>query len=567
MENKFLDDVFVSKAQKLLYPTAFVRLMVYGAIFTLLIGGGALVFFTGGTHLAYLHLLYIPIILSGFLFSIPGGIFVGLLATFILGPLMPSNVDLHLPQPLSSWLIRGVFFCGVGALSGIASSIFRSYIEELEEKFTKDPITKLPNLAGLTKIFTEQILPNNKAINVLLVEIFYMDEIDQAFGPEGRISLILQMRERFKATLAKSIHIGVLDARTFCLLVPDRFDIHELLPVCKREISKPYTIDDVPLYVEIHYGVSRFPEDGTDLATLVRKAKIAVIKSEQSGRDQAFFDSEESNRIQKNIKIVHSLHQAIENNLMSLHFQPKIDLKTNTPIGFEALARWSHPTLGRISPAEFIPLTERTLLIHPFTRWVMEEAIRQGKHWHEKGFKQSIAINFSMKNFLDSEIVNNILETIKKYQFPPEYVEIEVTETAIASNISAAADLMHTLRENRVKISVDDFGTGQSSLRYLFKLPLDIIKIDRSFIAEMISNSGAAAIVRSAISLGHELNMQVVAEGVETQAELDMLRKLECDVVQGYLIAAPMEIHEATDWLYTQMSAHPPSSRIVRTVP
>ena len=567
MAEKQLTDTFVSNAQRLLYPPPAFKLLAYGIILILLISGGVLVYLTGGTHLAYLHLLYLPIILGGILFSVPGGLMIGLLASFILGPLMPSNVDLNLPQPLSSWILRGFLFCGVGVLSGVGSSIFRSYIRELEEKFTTDPLTKLPNLGGLVKIFSEKMILHNKAISVMLAEILYMDEIDQAFGPKGRSSLILQIKDRLKEVLPNKVITGLLDPKTFCLLVPDNSDIHQVLPLCKKALKEPYTIDNIPVFVQIHYGISRFSEDGNELPTLVRKAKIAVVKSEQSGRDQAFFDREEANRIQRNIKIVHSLHQAIDHNLMGLHYQPKIDLQTNNPIGFESLARWSHPTLGRISPEEFIPLTERTLLIHTFSRWILDESIRQAKTWHEKGFNQTIAVNFSMKNFLDSEIVNSILETLKKHKFPPEYLEIEVTETAIASNISAASDLMHTLRENGVKISVDDFGTGQSSLQYLFKLPLDIIKIDRTFISEMCSNSGAAAIIKSAITLGHELNLKVVAEGIETQEEMDMLKKFGCDLIQGYHISKPMEPHEATDWLYSRMSVRPPTSKVIKTVP
>ena len=567
MEDKLLSTSFISKAQRFLYPTAALKLISYGVILGLLAVGIALVFATGGTHLAYLHMLYLPIIMAGILFEIPGGLLVAAIASIVLGPFMPSNIELSLPQPLSSWMLRALFFCGVGVLSGIGSTIFRSYIKELEEKFTTDPLTRLPNIGGLLNVFSEKVLTPNKPTNVMVIEIFYLDEIDQAFGPDGKGNLIKQIAERLKETVSKKIDIGFIDTKSFTLLIPDNFDIQEILPTVKQELRKTFMINNIPLFVEFHYGISRFPEDGMDLSTLIRKSKIAVSKSEKTGRDQAFFDKEEANKIQKNIKILHSLRQSIENNLMSLHYQPKIDIKTNKPIGFEALARWSHPTLGRIAPDEFVPLTERTLLINPFTKWVLDESIRQAKSWHEKGFNQTISVNFSMKNFLDSEIVNVVLETLKKYKFPAEYLEIEITETAIAENIASASDLMHTLRENGVKIAVDDFGTGQSTLQYLFKLPLDVLKIDRAFISAMTSNAGASAIVRSAITLGHELNLQVVAEGVETKDELDMLKKLDCDVVQGYYTAAPMEVHQATDWLYSSMSVRPPSSKVAKTVP
>ena len=553
-------NTFILRAQKFLYPSNRLKLYVYLTIATLLIIGTFMVLAAGGTHLSYVHFMYIPIIIGGITFSIPGGLIVAALASLIFGPYFPSNIQLSLEQPLSSWLLRSLFFFGVGTLAGISSQIFRSYIRKLEETFTTDPLTRLPNIAGMDQIFRNQILQNNTPTNIMVIELFYMDEIDQAFGPVGKESLINQVKYRLKSALSSRISIGFIDTKSFALFVPDTLDIQAVLPTCKQELQQSFMINDVPLFVEFHYGISRYPEDGLDLSTLIRKAKIAVAKSERTGRDQAFFDHEESTKLQKNIKILHSLRQSIENKLLGIHYQPKIDIKTNKPIGFEALARWSHPILGRIPPDEFIPLTERTLLINPFTSWVLEESIKQAKEWHDRGFKQSIAVNFSMKNFLDPEITNVVLDMLKKYDFPPEYLEIEITESAIASNISSASDLMHTLRERGVKIAVDDFGTGQSSLQYLFKLPLDVIKIDRAFVSGMNSNAGASAIVKSAIALGHDLNLQVVAEGVETKSEYDTLKKFGCDVIQGYLMAKPMEVHEATDWLYSKLSMRPPAS-------
>lgn len=308
-------------------------------------------------------------------------------------------------------------------------------------------------------------------------------------------------------------------------------------------------VDSVPIFLEFHYGIAKYHEDGNSLDQLIRKAKIAVYKSEKMGTDQAFFDREESNRIQKNIVILHSLRQAIEQKALDLHYQPKVSLETNEPIGFEALARWVHPQLGAISPGEFIPLLENTLLVNPFTEWVLEETMKQAAFLRTQGIKQTFSVNFSMNNFHDASIINKILEILQKNDIPPRYLEIEITESAIATDITKVSDLMHKLRAHGIRIAIDDFGTGQSSLQYLFKLPLDVLKIDRTFITAMISNPGAAAIVRSAILLGHELNLEVVGEGVETREEFEMLKKLGCDMVQGYLMAPPMEIQEATSWL------------------
>lgn len=567
MDDPIISSPFISRVYKFLYPSPIFKIFL-GIVLLGIVGLGALlVFFTGGTHLSFIHLLYVPIILGGLLYGVPGGLSVALLSGFVMGPFMPSNVELNIAQPFSSWGMRILFFSIIGILSGFGASIFRSYIRELEEKFTIDPLTHLYSLGGLARIFKSKVLPSSSPVDLMVMEIFYMDEIDQAFGPKGRNELLQMIKERLKNVLPKEIDIGFIDTKSFCFVIPEHLGIHKILNVCKKELGQSYIIEKVPLFVEFHYGIARFPADGDDFYSLIRKAKVAVAKSEKFGRDQAFYDREETRKVQRNIKILHSLRQSIEQRLLSLHYQPKIDLKTNRPLGFEALARWSHPTLGRVSPADFIGLTERTLLIQPFTRWVLDESLAQAKKWHEQGLYQTVAINFSMKNFSDSRNIDFVFESLKKYDFPPHCLEIEVTENAIAQNITLASDMMHALRERGIKISIDDFGTGQSSLQYLFKLPLDILKIDRSFIVAMKENPGAAAIVRNAILLGHDLNLQVIAEGVENQEEVDLLKKFGCDAIQGFYFAPPMEVHQATDWLYGALSLKAENPHKIHTVP
>jgi EAL domain-containing protein (putative c-di-GMP-specific phosphodiesterase class I) len=316
-------------------------------------------------------------------------------------------------------------------------------------------------------------------------------------------------------------------------------------------LGNRFLIDRIPVFLESHFGDAT-PQETEDIFSIVRKAKIAVDKSIELSQQSASFEEKDDQQIQRNLKLSHDLSQAIEENQLKLVYQPKLDLKTKSCTGFEALVRWVHPELGMISPGEFIPMIEKTLLINQFTKWLLKTSLSHLQQWFKQGLHLTYALNFSMKNFEDPEIFTDLRSFLKEYEIPSGYLEIEVTETAIATNLEKVADILQSCREEGIKISVDDFGTGQSSMKYLFKLPVDCIKIDQTFIRSMITNSAAEAIVRSAITLGHELNLEVIAEGVETEEEYLKLNDLNCDGGQGFYFARPMPFEMATSWLQSR---------------
>jgi EAL domain-containing protein (putative c-di-GMP-specific phosphodiesterase class I) len=222
---------------------------------------------------------------------------------------------------------------------------------------------------------------------------------------------------------------------------------------------------------------------------------------------------------------------------------------TGHVMGMEALARWSHPQMGMISPLVFTSIAEKTLLINPYTSWLIRRSLSQLAKWRDAGCAVTLCLNFSMKNFQDPALLDEFFKLMKEYDLPPELLEIEITESALSADIAAVADVLRSLQDRRVRLAIDDFGTGLSSLNYLFELPVDVLKIDKIFVQSMIDNSAAEAIVRSAVTLGHELNLKVIAEGVETEEQLILLKKIGCDMGQGYYFARPMPEELATAWL------------------
>jgi len=535
-------------AKYILFPEGSLRYALIIILFSLLGLGAALVEMTGGTHLSYLHVMYLPIVMSGFIFSVRGGLLTGIFAGILLGPFMLDNTDLNQVQPLSSWLWRMFTFTLIGGLSGFGAQIFRSYIDAIEKRNTTDSLTGLPNLEGLKPIFKKLTENRKKRIAVIVVDLFQLRNVDHALGIEGTTQLIKQVAKSLEDKLSSLCIIGHLHSKRFALLVREEDRLNEVLEKCRDISEQTYQLEEIPLFVEMRFGIASYPHDDKSLGNLTRKARIAIDHS--IGRF-GYYQPNADENAERNLLILHRLHKAIENKSLELHYQPKIDFKTMKPVGFEALVRWKDPLLGHVSPADFIPLTEETTLINPFTKWLIEEAVKKIKYLHETGHKIHVAINFSMKNFLDPTVLAHLYEQLSHHKISSEYLELEVTETAVTTNMSQVAEMLAKVREKGLNVAIDDFGTGQSSQQYLLELPVDIIKIDRVFISVIEQNPSAAAIVKSAIQLGHDLGLKVVAEGIETEEEAKLLKKWGCDIAQGYYFGKPMPDSEIIPWLLT----------------
>jgi diguanylate cyclase len=251
----------------------------------------------------------------------------------------------------------------------------------------------------------------------------------------------------------------------------------------------------------------------------------------------------------RRLALLGGLRRALERDELLLHYQPKADLESAQVRGVEALVRWQHPDHGLLSPGEFIPLAERTGLIHPLTRWVLDAALRQAAEWQRTGHHLSIAVNISTRCLLDPALPDQIASQLAAWQVPPVLLVLEITESAVMADPTRALDVLARLHALGVSLALDDFGTGYSSMAYLKELPVDELKIDRSFVSQMATSPSDATIVRSTIDLGHNLGLRVVAEGVETQDAWEKLAALGCDTAQGYLLSRPMPASDLERWL------------------
>jgi EAL domain-containing protein (putative c-di-GMP-specific phosphodiesterase class I) len=292
--------------------------------------------------------------------------------------------------------------------------------------------------------------------------------------------------------------------------------------------------------------MSIYPQDGDNTASLIKNADIAMYHAKDQGKNNYQYYSESMNsRALELLTMESDLMKAVENNELILHYQPQVDINDNTIVGLEALVRWQHPELGMVSPIQFIPLAEETGLIVPLSEWVTMEACRQNKEWLEKdGVSVPVSVNMSSLYFQRKEVLSVISNILKSTGLPPEYLDIELTESSIMRSEKNAIMVLGQLKKMGIRISLDDFGTGYSSLNYLRRFPIDTLKIDRDFVKNIASDEVDAAIISAIINLADTLNLRIVAEGIEEYEQLDILREYGCDVIQGYLFSKPLPARE-----------------------
>jgi predicted signal transduction protein with EAL and GGDEF domain len=320
--------------------------------------------------------------------------------------------------------------------------------------------------------------------------------------------------------------------------------IDELL----RAFERPFALEELVLKVEVSMGVAIYPQHGLDAGTLIRHADVAMYASKQSRTGYEIYQSTRDEHTRDRLALVEGLRNAVNDGDFALHYQPKMDATTGHIVGVEALLRWYHND-RLVPPNLFIPLAEHTGLIGPITLWVIESAARQSRAWEEAGLDLKVAVNLSMRNLFDRNLPRQITETIGACGMLPNQLQLEITESGIAADPVRAEAVLADLSGMGIALSIDDFGTGHSSLSRLKRLPVKELKIDQSFVTDMVQDESNAAIVRSIIELGHNLGLRVVGEGVETREALAQLRSLGCDVVQGFYLGRPLPASEFTVWL------------------
>ena len=313
---------------------------------------------------------------------------------------------------------------------------------------------------------------------------------------------------------------------------------------------EPFTLDSLPVELEASIGVAVAPEHGTNAAALMQRADIAMYVAKRTHTGAEMFSLEHDGSSRNRLTMLGELRRAIENDELTLYYQPQLELRTGAISGFEALLRWNHPVRGVIAPGEFLPLAEHTGLMRPLTRRVLELAACQSREWRAVGVALPIAVNLSASNLHDTELPKFVTRLLDAEDLPHDAFNFEITESTIMHDSVLAIEVVRELRRLGARISIDDFGTGYSSFAYLQQLSVDEIKVDMSFVLGMVDDPDDATIVRTTIALGHALRLEVVAEGVETPEALVMLREMGCDLAQGYWLSRPVPGPEALEFLH-----------------
>ena len=431
-------------------------------------------------------------------------------------------------------------------------------IERLHRLATTDSLTGLHNRALFHDRLEQAIASarrsaTHKEVVLMLMDLDHFKEINDTLGHPTGDAILRMVADRLKSVLRETDTLARLGGDEFAILLPDARDgrrtAAKLAAATLGCFTRPFLYRDHELYLGAGIGITVFPEHGEDVDTLMSRADVAMYGAKHKDTPFVFYDAASDPHTPQRLQLVAELRRAIEQREFVLHYQPQVDLKLRCVTAVEALIRWQHPQKGLLLPEQFIPLAERTGLINSITDWVLSEVLQQCRSWHAAGLYLRTAINMAGRTFQQPNLCERLQQRIESSGAAADCIELEITENVLMGDIDNGLAVLQRLSDMGITISIDDYGTGYSSLAYLKKLPLNTIKIDKSFVLEMARNDNDAVIVRSTIDLAHNLGYQVVAEGVEDEETLDLLAILGCDSIQGNYVSRPVPVSGFEKWL------------------
>jgi diguanylate cyclase (GGDEF)-like protein/PAS domain S-box-containing protein len=457
------------------------------------------------------------------------------------------------PQEMSLTAIDG------GGLVCVVRDVTeRTYAEEqIKHLAYHDALTGLPNrllFKDRLTVALSHAQRDRSRLAVLFLDLDRFKVINDSLGHNVGDQLLQAVAARVHACVRESDTVARLGGDEFTLLLPTLARAEDAAVVAQKileAIRYPFHIEGREFFTTTSIGISLYPEDGTDAATLIKNADTAMYQAKEEGRDNyQLFNALVNAKALQRIALEHGLRKALLNDQMTLHYQPIFDLRSGRISGMEALLRWTHPDMGKISPAAFIPVAEATGVMVPIGTWVMRTACEQAKAWHDAGYKHlSLAVNLSVTQLQQPDLVTRVKEILEETGLPARFLELEITESSAMLSPEVSIRTLYDLKKLGIRISLDDFGTGHSSLSYLKRFPIDTLKIDQSFVRDINTDPDTAAIVTAIIAMAHSLRLKVIAEGVELSEQAAFLKRYACDQMQGYLIKPPVPAEEFLECL------------------
>lgn len=434
-----------------------------------------------------------------------------------------------------------------------ASNKLSLQVAENEHQALHDALTDLPNRTLFRDRVEQAILTGKRGeatVAVMLMDLDRFKEINDTLGHHNGDLLLRQIGPRLRECLRESDTIARLGGDEFAVLLPnlqDPLGATQVAEKIRAALSRPFVLEGLTLSVEGSIGIAFHPDHGTDVDTLLQRADVAMYVAKDSHNGHEIYAAEADKYSPGRLSLVADLRRALGSGELAVFYQPKAELRSGEIMSVEALVRWKHPERGLLMPDEFIPLAEHTELIKPLTYEVMTTAFKQCRQWHDNGYDLSVAVNLSVRSLLDLQFPDDVAGLIQEHKIRPEWITFEITESTLMADTWRAMAVLKRLSGMGIGLSIDDYGSGYSSLSYVKRLPITEIKIDKSFVMNMDKDENDAVIVRSTIDLGRNLGLKVVAEGVETREVWNKLSALGCDMAQGYYLSKPVPAEQITE--------------------
>ncbi|MDM3870205.1 EAL domain-containing protein [Porticoccus sp. W117] len=511
-----------------------------------------------------------------------------LIVLLIVGALLTVAVAYFVARSITNpvqQLLQAIGNVGTGNYSSVISVTGSSEINALSEEFnhmqrkvalreqeivfraSHDSITGLYNQAGFLRAVEQQLKfysHGSAKADIVVLEVKRLQDVKHTLGHSLGDKLLKQISEQLQE-ISTQIVLCYLGNDSFAAFVPQTRQAGNALEAMLNQFKHPFQLQGISILLGAQAGVARYPEHGDAADALLRFAEIALNEATEKRAPWMLYDPEHDSHSVFRLALLHELSNAIKNDQLELHYQPKLEIRNGLegarPTQVEALVRWIHPEHGFVGPDQFIPAAEQSGLITELTEWVIDKAIQQSKSWQQQGIDLKVAVNISAADLLSGDLTKVVSERLQAHGVAPARLVLEVTESAVVEDPEKAVALLNRLKIQGVGLSVDDYGTGYSSLAQLKQLPVHELKIDREFISEIAANTSDALIVQSTINLGHRMGMVVTAEGIEDEASLKMLERFSCDFAQGYFISKPLPAAQLEQWWQEHYGAQPVESK------